>query len=252
MANSQEIWQSALNTLTDNRKKLKVYRGNQIDIERLTPEDGALYFAKDTKKIFLGAEVTTAIGTEVKLIQMSSSAGGSGNSGFEYAAADLNEGTLVKVNNDVDNIDNPGYYIYRQAFNFALQPFPDANNAELIVYKPVFLEGEANLPDVDTLIFNSNGWIFRVIEVQGQENRVLANLISSGTAGGGSGGGGSTAAEDLYLDWGNGWGSGLTYIAGQDYELTFTGTADRDNNVLFYIYIKDEANNIIISDGTEP
>jgi len=46
------------------------------------------------------------------------------------------------------------------------------------------------LPLVDTLIINSDGWFFRVIEqgIGEHSNRVTAELISSGTGGGGGGG----------------------------------------------------------------
>ena len=245
MAENYELQQN-------DKRKLKLYRGKQKQLLALTPEDGALYFASDSRKIFLGTKVTTALGTDVQLIQMSSSDGGSGSAGFVYAAASMNDGTLIKVNPEVDNTDNPGYYILRSAFNFTLEPQQDPQNEELIVYKPVFAEREVNLPDENMLVINNDGQIFRVIAVQGTLDRVLVNLISTGSTSGGGGGGGGSAVEDLYLDWGTGWGSGSTYIYGQDYELTFTGTADRDHEIKFYIYIKDEVNNVVISDGTEP
>ena len=247
MANNHEFEQ--------DKVRLKVYRGKQNEIDHLTPEDGALYFAKDSRKIFLGAEITDSAGSETRLIEMSSGGGGggSGNFGFVYAAASLNDNTLIKVNSEVDAIDNPGYYISRSAFSFSLEPFTDPQNIDLIVYKPVMIEGDVLLPDVDTLVFNNDGWIFRVIEVQGSRDRVLANLISTGSgSGGGGGGGGGQAAEDLYLTMGDGWGNGVTYIYGQDYELSFVGKADRDRQIQIYTYIKDEANDIVISDGVEP
>lgn len=250
MANHQN-WQDIMDNLAKNKTKLKVYRGKQNAINHLEPEDGAIYFAIDTKKIFLGAKVTNALGTSIERILMSSTDGGNGSFGFVYSAASLNDGTLIKVNPDVDNIDNPGYYIKQSAFGFTLEPERDPNNSELFIYKPHYTE-EALLPDENALVFNSDGWIFRVIKQLETEEKVLVNLLSTGSAsGGGSGGGSGAAAEDLYLTVDEKWGSGLTYILGQDYELSFTGKADRDRQVKFYIYVKDEANDIVLSDGTE-
>ena len=251
MAGNQEIWQTAINNFMQDKIKLKVFRGTQNAINHLEPEDGAIYFATDSKKIFLGTPITTALGTSVERILMSSTDGGSGSFGFVYAAASLNDGTLIKVNPEVDSIDNPGYYIKQEAFGFTLQPFPDPQNANLLIYKPVYTENAA-LPDENTLVFNSDGWIFRVVKQYGMEDKVLANLLSTGAGGSGGGGGSGAAVEDLYLTMGEGWGNGLTYIYGQDYELSFVGKADRDRQVQFYIYIKDEYNDIVISDGEEP
>ena len=250
MANYQN-WQDIMDNLAKDKTKLKVYRGKQNAINHLEPEDGAIYFAIDTKKIFLGTKVTNALGTSIERILMSSTDGGNGSFGFVYSAASLNDGTLIKVNPDVDNIDNPGYYIKQSAFGFTLEPERDPNNSELFIYKPHYTE-EALLPDENALVFNSDGWIFRVIKQLETEEKVLVNLLSTGSAsGGGSGGGSGAAAEDLYLTVDEKWGSGLTYILGQDYELSFTGKADRDRQVKFYIYVKDEANDIILSDGAE-
>ena len=66
---------------------------------------------------------------------MSSAASGAGSAGYLYANADMNANTLVKVEPDLPPDDDPQYYIYRSAF-----------------------EGDlASLPDIDTLIINSDG-----------------------------------------------------------------------------------------------
>ena len=103
MANYQN-WQDIMDNLAKDKTKLKVYRGKQNAINHLEPEDGAIYFAIDTKKIFLGTKVTNALGTSIERILMSSTDGGNGSFGFVYSAASLNDGTLIKVNPDVDNI----------------------------------------------------------------------------------------------------------------------------------------------------
>ncbi|MBO7536132.1 MAG: hypothetical protein J6T34_03185 [Bacilli bacterium] len=107
--------------------------------------DGALYFAYDTGKIFLDKEVQENGEAIVKRFLMSSSGGGSGDNGFFYSEADEDKGTLVKENPNVDDYDDPYYFIYRSAFS----------------------ESILALPDVDSLIINSNGWFFRTVEQQG-------------------------------------------------------------------------------------
>ena len=163
MATNQEIWKTAIDNLANDKVKLKVYRGKQNEINHLQPEDGAIYFATDSRKIFLGAKQTTALGTSVERILMSSTDGGGGSFGFVYAAASLNAGTLIKVNPEVDSVDNPGYFIKKEAFGFTLEPFQDPQNASLFIYKPVYTE-ESQLPDENALVFNSDGWIFRVVK----------------------------------------------------------------------------------------
>lgn len=49
MANHQN-WQDIMDNLVKDRTRLKVYRGKQNAINHLEPEDGAIYFATDTKK----------------------------------------------------------------------------------------------------------------------------------------------------------------------------------------------------------
>jgi hypothetical protein len=134
--------------------------------------------------------------------------GGGGSAGYWYTNADEDEHTLEKLNPDVDDLDDPNYYIYRSAFT---------NPA---------------LPDVDTLLINSNGWFFRVIEQDGEHDRVKAVIIAAAGAGGGGGGGGggSTSTDDLELTFGPGWGRGRTYIYGQDNLLEVTGVCTRGSN----------------------
>lgn len=243
-----------LNSLSTDKVKLKVYRGKNLSIEHLEPEDGAIYFAYDSGKIFLDKEVTVGNEKQIKRFLMSTSSGGGGNSGFVYAAADMNAGTLVKIHSNVDNIDSPGYYIYRQAFNFTLQPTVKTldSGEELQVYSVVYgtEDEQSALPDIDTLIINSNGWIFRVVEQQGTENRVVANIVSTGSGSGGGGGSSSEDTDDLSIEWGEGWGSYRTYVYGQDNPLTVTGYSTRDREVSFHFVIQDVINNKILLDDT--
>ena len=194
--------------MTD-KVKFKVYRGTNADIEQLSLEDGSLYFAYDTGKIFLDKMIEENNQFIIKRFQMSAAASGDGSAGYVYSEADEDEGTLVKLNPDVDDYDDPYYYIYRSAFSDTL----------------------LSLPDKDTLIINSNGWFFRTVEVEGQAGRIKASIIAAagtGGTGGGTGGGGSD--DDLDLTCGTGWGKDRSYILGQDNPLPIVGICTRGNN----------------------
>ena len=204
-----ELWQSMIDKLSLNKIRVTPYRGTNRVIEQMPCVDGAIYFAYDTGKIFLDKEVTEDGETTVKRFLMSSSSGGPSSAGYCYSDADEDEGTLVKEDPTVDDYDDPYYFIYRSAFD----------------------ESMLSLPDVDTLIINSNGWFFRTIEPQGALNRVRVKIIAAaGSGGGGGGGGGSTVEDDLDLSFGNGWGKGRTYIYGQENPLEIIGVCTRGNN----------------------
>ena len=226
MVDKQKLWESVIQKLSENKIRFKVFRGTNLAIEKLPLEDGQLCFAYDTGKIFLDKEVIEDNEKQLKRFQMSAASASGGATGFIYANADMNQQTLVKVDNTVDNIDDPRYYIYRNAFE----------------------ENPLSLPDIDTLIVNSNGWFFRVIEQQGLEDRVIANIISTGSADGGNGSGGGSSSDDLDIVIGSGWGNGRTFIYGQDYELEVTGIATRDRTVQISVYVKDEQHDLVILD----
>ena len=223
--NLSDIWQSVIQSLyrDQNKTRLQVVRGTDINIEHTPVQDGVLYFAYNTGKIYLDKEIELEDGSrEVRRFQMSSAASGAGSAGYLYANADMNANTLVKVEPDLPPDDDPQYYIYRSAF-----------------------EGDlASLPDIDTLIINSDGQFFRVREKQGLEDRVIADLIAS--AGGTGGGGGGSYADDLSLTPGNGWNNGRTFIYGQSLKLTLLPHADRSNNVEMSIYVYDNQHQSVV------
>ena len=230
MANTQETLEAILQSLNSQTVRFEPFRGLHKDIEVLPEKDGSLYFAYDTGSIFLDMKVMENGVETVKRYKMGGSgSGGTGSSGFIYTHADMNAETLVKIDPDSPPEDDPTYYIYRGGLE----------------------EGQLSLPDVDTLIINSNGWFFRVTEVQGSQNRVKVILISSGSAsGGGSGGGGGGTSDDLFLEWGTGWGSNRTYVYGQTNELEVIPSSTRDSEVQLHVVIEDTINNRTISDET--
>ena len=226
-----ELWQSMINQLSLNKIRVTPYRGTNRVIEQMPCVDGAIYFAYDTGKIFLDKEITEDGETTVKRFLMSSSSGGPSSAGYCYSDADEDEGTLVKEDPTVDDYDDPYYFIYRSAFD----------------------ESMLSLPDVDTLIINSNGWFFRTIEPQGALNRVRVKIIAAaGSGGGGGGGGGATVEDDLDLSFGNGWGKGRTYIYGQENPLEIIGICTRGNNpdVDITITVVNNVTSTIVSNET--
>ena len=115
MANIQENWQELLNSNTD-KIRFQVFRGTSYAIEHLPKEDGGLYFAYDTGKIFLDKEIDG----EVKRYTMSSTSTSDGNLGFLYANA--TEDSVPASLEEIEDEDNPGYYyMYRTAFENQLE-----------------------------------------------------------------------------------------------------------------------------------
>lgn len=201
MATTEQLWQSILQDLANNRTRLKIYRGTNKSIENLPDEDGALYFAYDSGVIFLGRNT----GTRIEKVPMSSTQSGSGGSGIVYADADEEEGTLFEIEDETSEDYGSGhqYYIYRGAFE----------------------ENLISLPSKDMLIINSNGWLFRVLKTYGSDNRVLALLVSSGSGSGGNGGGN---VRDLDLTYTGINLIGSQYIYNKSYDIIFYPRSDAD------------------------
>jgi len=114
-------------------------------------------------------------GVVQRILMGNGAGGGSSDTGFIYTDASFETGSLKGQTEDASLAEDE-YYIYKAALP----------------------EDFIGLPLVDTLIINSNGWFFRVIEqgVGENSNRVKAILISSGTGGGG---GGSSQAENIRI-----------------------------------------------------
>ena len=248
MPNTQDTLDAILQALNSQTVRFEPFKGLHKDIEVLEPKDGSLYFAYDTGSIFLDTKITENGTEKVKRFKMGGGgSAGSGSAGFVYTNASMNDDTLVKVHSEMDNVDSPGYYIYRKAFNYSLEPTltkPAGSEVDITVYAPVLKpENEwGPLPDVDVLILNSNGWLFRVVEQEGQLNRVIANIISTGSSSGGSGGGssgGTESGDDLFLTWGSGWRSNGYYVYGQTNELEVTPSSTRDAEVQLHVLIED-------------
>ena len=196
MANEQKYWQNILEKLSQDKVRFVPIRGTQEAINRIDYADGNIYFATDSKMIWLDTKIN---GSLQRILMGNGTGGGSSNVGFIYANATFESGSLEQP-----DLEQPVYYIYKQAF-------PD----DLI-----------GLPLVDTLIINSDGWFFRVIEqgIGEHSNRVTAELISSGTGGGGGGG---SQAENIKIQL-QSFPSNL--INGKDAYVVFIPYAAKDRN----------------------
>ena len=262
MANNNEhTWQAMLEALNANQVRFNPYRGLHKDIDAIKPSfstDGSLYFAYDDGYIFLDKEVTENGAQVVKRFTMGGVGGsaGGGSSGFVYANATMNgeSPTLIKEYSDLGDIDSPSYFILEQAFHFKLENKPQnitVQEQEIYynMYVPVDIPEDDEtpwdpMPEVGTLVINTNGWIFRIVEKQGDQGRVLANLLSSGsTSGGGGGSGGTTETADLHLDFDDNWNIYSTFIEGKDFILDVFCSSDRDKTVSLSIQVTDVEHN---------
>ena len=132
---------------------LKLYKGPEEKIRDRVVEDGAVYFATDTKKIYLDCDFTDSLGTTLKdrLAFGGSSGIFYGNKGFDATAVD---------------------------FTFYLSDF--------------LLGTTTELPELNDLILDKDGAFYRVIAIgeddDGNGYCKGQRLTVAGVGGGGSGG----------------------------------------------------------------
>ena len=188
--------------------------GTEQQIVNLTSNDihdGYIYVSSDTGKIFLGDN------SALKLIGSGGSGGGSGSTGFYWASADEEAGTLVKATEDADDGD-PVFY-----FNLSA------------------LEGGSTIPDNDALILNSDGRFFRITDnTLSPERFFTVELIAVSGGGSGGGGGGGAATNSLTLEWDNIDYLGATYIYGQDVPITFYPHSDNADAISIQVVAHDK------------
>lgn len=158
-------------------------RGTEEKIERIFKDihDGYLYFAYDSGNIYLDKDGHRYLmgGTN-----------GSGSSGFSWANG--SEDDIIKVSEDEDDTS----------------------------YKiPLSVLEDSTVPKVDSLILNSDGRFFRVMEIDIAENQIIANLIA--VSGSGEGSGTIPSVNDLDLSWTGVDQLGSTFIYEKDAEITF-------------------------------
>lgn len=174
MADARMIYNGVERTVIDGQSPLQLFKGPESKIkERKTIQDGALYFATDTKKIYLDCDFTDS---ESHTLHDRLAFGGS--SGFFYSSKEFAE-----VETD---------------FNFyfnEIEGVLDLTDPD----EPVVI----NLPKTDDVIFDeTNGSFFRVDRVDETLQLVTTRRMTvagNGSGGGGTGGGGvaSTFAATL-------------------------------------------------------
>lgn len=179
-------------------------RGTEESIGQLEKRDGFIYFAYDTGNIYLDKNGTRHL--------MGGAGGSGGSTGFAWASG-VDEETIIKLNEDEDDT------MYSISID-ALE--------EDVVPKP------------NSLILNSDGRFFRVVDVDVDERQIIASLIAIS---GGSGGGTTPSIVDLDLTWTGIDLLGSTFIYGKQTEITFIPNSLADEICSLTITVTDESNN---------
>lgn len=128
---------------------LQLYRGPRSVVDTMDLDDGSLYFATDTKQIFLDCAFTDSEGTS-----LNDRLAFGGSSGIFYGNKDFPEGTAE--------------------FIFKLDDFTPGTTEEM--------------PSINDLILNKDGSFFRVIALEEQDGEAYAKGLRLTVAGGGGGG----------------------------------------------------------------
>ena len=158
------------------------FRGTEEIIRNHPKIDGYVYFAYDTGNIYLDKD-----GGRYPL--------GGNSTGIIYANG--NESTIVKK-------------------------YPDNEEDDTYVITAIALENSAVLPQVNSLIVNSDGRFFRVIDVDKIASTIEATLIAvSGTGGGGGGGSVTPVTADVNFNFGDNAYDFKSFIYGQEAYIEF-------------------------------
>ena len=172
-------------------------KGTQAAINRMPIRDGYVYFAYDSRRIYLDKD-----GNRI-LMGNASSGGGAGGSGIIYA-----NGSNTQIIPEDLTEREPTTFIMALA---ALE--------------------DAIMPEVDNLILNSDGRFFRVIGTDEENEKITVKLLAVSGTGGGGGSGGS-AEPDVGISWDSDTiTTGRIYIYGQSYNAIFTPTTTASGDV---------------------
>lgn len=187
-------------------KAFRPVRGLDKDIRNQVITDGFVYFATDSGKIYLDKDG--------KRYEM----GGSSASTFIFANG--NESQIVKQSEDSD----------------------DKNYTMAVAA----LEESDVLPKPNSIIVNSDGRFFRVVDVNDEEHTIHCTLIAVSGTGGGGEGGGVVSKPDLTLSFNTETiDQTMTFIKGQSYKAEFTATSDTDSVVsLSFIVTNSEGQTV--------
>ena len=186
-------------------------RGTQAQINREPIQEGYVYYAYDSGRIYLDKNGNRYL--------MSNKAGGGGGAG----------GTGIIYANGNDRQIIPEDLTEREPTIFIM----DLEALE-----------DQQLPEVDNLILNSDGRFFRVIGVDEYTSKITVKLLAVSGSGGGGGGGGQSSEPDVNISWDSDTiATGRIYIYGQQYNAVFTpvttAPGDINCNVTFNIINND-------------
>lgn len=213
--------------MVTNQTKFRPVYGTESQIIGLSEyQEGWVYVASDTGKIFLCSN------NSLKQIGGSGgSGGGSGSSSIYWGSADEDANTLKE-----DPLDTSG-------------------TDSMYLYSLNALDESSSLPNIDGLILNADGRLFRVLDNVIDENRFFSVLLVSVSGGGGGGGPVTTADLTLSIDSST-IDRGTTLIENQDYFISVTGTSTIDSRVSLFFEFTGENNYYkpvpVIADSGEP
>ena len=174
--------------------KFRPVMGPEEVIKNTVQSNGWLYVATDTGNMYLDVNNhRISIG----------GAGGSGGGSTGFSWADGDDTTIIKASGEEDD-DTTLYLI------------------------DVSIIEDGIVPKPDSLILNSDGRFFRVMEIN-SEGKIVANLIA--VSGSGGGGGGTVQEKDIELSYNERSikQSGSIFIAGQEYYAIFIPAAIGSN-----------------------
>ncbi len=206
--------------MKDNETLFTPIYGTEAQIiSAVNKNEGDIYVASDTKKIFIYANGSFS------QIGGSGGSGGGGSTSIFWSNGDEELGTLVEGPELEDGSKSGIYYIKLSA-----------------------IDGDT-IPDNGALVINGDGRFFKVTNNSlSQDNMLTLNLIA--VSGGGSGGGGGGIAENLKLAAENVDYLGGTYIYGQESVITFIPTSDISEIISLSYVAKDLTNGNIIAEQT--
>jgi len=98
------VYEGQERTFTQNQSPLQIFKGPEAKIEELGIQDGCLYFATDSKKIYLDCDFTDSLGTTLK-----DRIAFGGSTGIWYATkvfteAEIDIAQFTFTQDDFDNI----------------------------------------------------------------------------------------------------------------------------------------------------
>lgn len=203
------IYEGSEHTITSNQSPLQLFKGPEQKIKLQPLQDGAIYFATDTKKIYLDCDFTDSLKNKLH-----DRIAFGGSTGIYYAQHDFK---------DDDGVNG---FLFTQ---------DDFDNAE-------------EVPMVDDLILNdTDGSFYRVTEVEdySENGEIIFELradrltVSGNGGGGGGGSGGSTAAITTKIIGGRTkyWSYNSDYMP-----ISFSiKLADPEETIGYRVYIGDSA-----------